>query len=102
MAVGGAAALLALLLGGGERELQRGLVLLASSVATASLASAALGLVMLAVISIARKHNLNPDNVATPIAAALGNQPSFLSTSDMVTLVSQRFISTTSYTQATW
>ena len=49
------------------------LVLATSSVVTASLASATLGLVMVLVISASRKFNVNPDNVATPIAAALGD-----------------------------
>ena len=49
------------------------LVLATSSVVTASLASATLGLVMVLVISASRKLKVNPDNVATPIAAALGD-----------------------------
>ena len=32
-----------------------------------------IGLVMLAVIAVSRRYNVNPDNVATPIAAALGD-----------------------------
>ena len=31
------------------------------------------GLVMVAVISVSRRYSVNPDNVATPIAAALGD-----------------------------
>ena len=31
------------------------------------------GLVMVAVISLSRRYSVNPDNVATPIAAALGD-----------------------------
>ena len=72
-------------------ELGRGLVLAASSVITASLASFLLGLVMVAVIgmmmvivmmimmmispvaALSRRWQVNPDNVATPIAAALGD-----------------------------
>ena len=54
-------------------NLSRALVLLASSVVTASAASFLLGLVMVAVIGLSRKYNVNPDNVATPIAAALGD-----------------------------
>jgi len=53
--------------------LNKVLVLATSSVVTASLASATLGLVMVLVISTSRKLNVNPDNVATPIAAALGD-----------------------------
>ena len=44
-----------------------------SSVATASAASFALGLVMILVIQTANNLNINPDNVATPIAASLGD-----------------------------
>ena len=53
--------------------LDKVLVLATSSVVTASFASATLGLVMVLVISASRKLNVNPDNVATPIAAALGD-----------------------------
>lgn len=49
------------------------LLLSASSVVTASLASFVLGLVMVAVILASRQFNINPDNVATPIAASLGD-----------------------------
>ena len=44
-----------------------------SSVATASAASFVLGLVMILVIQTANNLNINPDNVATPIAASLGD-----------------------------
>ena len=57
----------------GKFALAKVLVLATSSVVTASLASATLGLVMVLVISASRKLNVNPDNVATPIAAALGD-----------------------------
>ena len=39
---------------------------------TASIASFLLGLVMVLVILVSRRFNVNPDNVATPIAASLG------------------------------
>ena len=54
-------------------NISRAVVLLASSVITASAASFLLGLVMVAVIAVSRKYKVNPDNVATPIAAALGD-----------------------------
>ena len=54
-------------------DISRAVVLLASSVITASAASFLLGLVMVGVIGVSRKYNVNPDNVATPIAAALGD-----------------------------
>ena len=49
------------------------MLLASSSVCTASIASFVLGLVMVLVIMLARKFNINPDNVATPIAASLGD-----------------------------
>lgn len=49
------------------------LLLSASSVVTASLASFVLGLVMVAVILGSRRFKINPDNVSTPIAASLGD-----------------------------
>ncbi|XP_028261733.1 solute carrier family 41 member 1-like [Parambassis ranga] len=48
-------------------------VLCASSVTTAFIAALCLGLVMVAVIIGSRKVGINPDNVATPIAASLGD-----------------------------
>ncbi|KAH7947209.1 hypothetical protein HPB52_008239 [Rhipicephalus sanguineus] len=47
------------------------LLLCASSLLTASVASLALGLVMIGVVIGSRKCHVNPDNVATPIAASL-------------------------------
>jgi len=54
-------------------DLGRGLVKCASSVVTASAASFILGIVMVFVIAASRRYSVNPDNVATPIAAALGD-----------------------------
>ena len=94
--VGGLASMLAMVMawaGDLDRaEAGRGLVLAASSVITASLASFLLGLVMVAVIgmmmmmmivmmmmmispvaALSRRWQVNPDNVTTPIAAALGD-----------------------------
>lgn len=45
----------------------------ASSLATACSASLVLSLLMVAVIVFSRRYNINPDNVATPIAASLGD-----------------------------
>lgn len=50
-----------------------GLIISTASVVTASIASFLLGLVMVLVIVTSRRFNINPDNVATPIAAALGD-----------------------------
>ncbi|XP_065314054.1 solute carrier family 41 member 1-like isoform X2 [Gordionus sp. m RMFG-2023] len=59
-------------------------LLCASSILTASLASAILGLIMILVVFLSRKCHLNPDNIATPIAASLG---------DLITLSLLGFIS---------
>ncbi|XP_041837278.1 solute carrier family 41 member 3-like isoform X2 [Melanotaenia boesemani] len=48
-------------------------ILCASSVTTAFIAALSLGLVVVAVIVGSRKMGINPDNVATPIAASLGD-----------------------------
>jgi len=45
----------------------------ASSLVTASLASLILGSVMVGVIMLSKRCGINPDNVATPIAASLGD-----------------------------
>lgn len=58
---------------GGDLDLDHTLLLCASSVVTASIASFALGLVMVGVIVLSRQCRINPDNVATPIAASLGD-----------------------------
>lgn len=57
----------------GVINLKHALLLCASSVVTAFGASFILGLVMVGVIMISRHFNINPDNVATPIAASLGD-----------------------------
>ncbi|KAJ8934862.1 hypothetical protein NQ314_013136 [Rhamnusium bicolor] len=49
------------------------LLLCASSIVTAFGASFILGLIMVGVIMFSRYVNINPDNVATPIAASLGD-----------------------------
>ena len=71
----------------------KALVLAASSIVTASAASFILGIVMVGVIAVSRRYNVNPDNVATPIAAALGLSSFviyiillFLISGDLVTL----------------
>ncbi|XP_028855199.1 LOW QUALITY PROTEIN: solute carrier family 41 member 1-like [Denticeps clupeoides] len=58
---------------GGAVQLQQAAVLCASSVCTAFIAALALGLVVIGVIIISLKAGINPDNVATPIAASLGD-----------------------------
>ncbi|XP_006017844.1 solute carrier family 41 member 3 isoform X2 [Alligator sinensis] len=74
--VGLLAAVAAVILGAiskGYVELNQAAVLCASSVTTAFIAALSLGLVMIGVIIGARKVGINPDNVATPIAASLGD-----------------------------
>ncbi|XP_050682289.1 solute carrier family 41 member 1-like [Leptidea sinapis] len=57
----------------GEFDIHHAMLLCASSVLTASLASFVLGLIMIGVIVVSKKVNINPDNIATPIAASLGD-----------------------------
>jgi len=57
----------------GEGNYEQALLLCASSIVTASLASFILALIMVLVIVGARKCRINPDNVATPVAASLGD-----------------------------
>nr|XP_046168954.1 solute carrier family 41 member 1-like [Oncorhynchus gorbuscha] len=57
----------------GNFRLGHAILLCASSVATAFIASLILGIIMIGVIIAARKVGINPDNVATPIAASLGD-----------------------------
>uniref|UniRef100_A0AAY4C7X4 Solute carrier family 41 member n=1 Tax=Denticeps clupeoides TaxID=299321 RepID=A0AAY4C7X4_9TELE len=72
----------------GEFKLNHAVLLCASSVATAFIASLLLGLIMIGVIIASRKVGINPDNVATPIAASLG---------DLITLALLAGISTGLY-----
>lgn len=57
----------------GDFDISHALLLCASSVLTAFGASFILGLIMVGVILFSRQFNINPDNVATPIAASLGD-----------------------------
>ncbi|XP_008170926.2 solute carrier family 41 member 1 [Chrysemys picta bellii] len=57
----------------GHFSINHAILLCASSVATAFIASLVLGMIMIGVIIGSRKIGINPDNVATPIAASLGD-----------------------------
>ncbi|XP_076447863.1 solute carrier family 41 member 1-like isoform X2 [Babylonia areolata] len=57
----------------GGFSLNHALLLCASSIFTASVASFILGSLMVGVVLLSRRMNINPDNVATPIAASLGD-----------------------------
>ncbi|XP_030632561.1 solute carrier family 41 member 1 [Chanos chanos] len=72
----------------GQFKMGHAVLLCASSVATAFIASLLLGLIMIGVIIASRKVGINPDNVATPIAASLG---------DLITLALLAGISTGLY-----
>ncbi|KRT81724.1 hypothetical protein AMK59_6262, partial [Oryctes borbonicus] len=54
-------------------KLDHAYLLCASSLVTVSLASLVLGLITAGVIVLSRHCHINPDNVATPIAASLGD-----------------------------
>lgn len=56
----------------GEVDWGHAALLCASSLTTASLASFVLSGVMIIVVILSRKFDINPDNIATPIAASLG------------------------------
>uniref|UniRef100_A0A2K5XDR6 Solute carrier family 41 member n=1 Tax=Mandrillus leucophaeus TaxID=9568 RepID=A0A2K5XDR6_MANLE len=88
--VGLLAAVAALLLGVVSREevdVAKVELLCASSVLTAFLAAFALGVLMICIVIGARKLGVNPDNIATPIAASLGD----LITLSILALVSSFF-----------
>lgn len=57
----------------GHFNISHAVLLCASSMATAFIASLVLGMIMVGVIIGSRKIGINPDNVATPIAASLGD-----------------------------
>ncbi|XP_028934799.1 solute carrier family 41 member 2 [Ornithorhynchus anatinus] len=74
--VGFLAAVAAVILGWipeGKYRLDHSILLCSSSVATAFIASLLQGIIMVGVIVGSKKTGINPDNVATPIAASFGD-----------------------------
>ncbi|XP_021496604.1 solute carrier family 41 member 2 [Meriones unguiculatus] len=74
--VGFLAAVAAIILGWipeGKYYLSHSILLCSSSVATAFIASLLQGIIMVGVIVGSKKTGINPDNVATPIAASFGD-----------------------------
>lgn len=72
----------------GHLDIKDSLVLIAGSMSTASFASLILAGLMMFVIVISKELNINPDNIATPIAASLG---------DLVTLTILSYLCTFLY-----
>lgn len=68
-----------------EFDIPNSLVLIAGCISTASFASLILAGLMMYIILISKKFKINPDNVATPIAASLG---------DLITLTILSFLCT--------
>ena len=71
----------------GKFNINHALLLASSSVLTAALASFVLGVIMFIVILLSDRYHINPDNVATPIAASLGD----LTTLALLSWISSRF-----------
>uniref|UniRef100_A0A0M3HWV4 Divalent cation transporter n=1 Tax=Ascaris lumbricoides TaxID=6252 RepID=A0A0M3HWV4_ASCLU len=71
----------------GQAHYSTAALLAASSMVTATVASFILGLVMIIVIIVSVKLSVNPDNIATPIAASLGD----LTTLALLTLIGTVF-----------
>lgn len=80
------ATVLSIILGGDLTTFHQ-LLLGASSMGAASIASALLGTIMIGVIISSHYFRINPDNVATPIAASLGD----LVTLGLLSLLAQGF-----------
>lgn len=88
--VGFLASLAAMMFGwipAGKFSLPHAFLLCTSSVLTASFASLVLGTIMIMVVVFSRKCNINPDNVATPIAASLGDLTTLILLSSISSLL---------------
>ncbi|WP_407809608.1 SLC41A family transporter, partial [Staphylococcus aureus] len=56
----------------GKFDINHAVLLCASALITASIASVLLGIITMGIVIFSRKFKINPDNVSTPIAASLG------------------------------
>jgi solute carrier family 41 len=82
------AAILLSLVRDGQFSATHALILVSGSICTASMATLLLAAVMMCVILLSTKFRINPDNIATPLAASLG---------DLVTLLILAGIGTVLY-----
>nr|CAD7398042.1 unnamed protein product [Timema cristinae] len=57
----------------GEEDARNALLLMASGIATATSSCFVLDFILIAVIIISHRYKMNPDNVATPMAASIGD-----------------------------
>ncbi|XP_050480907.1 solute carrier family 41 member 1-like [Bombus huntii] len=88
--VGLLASLAAIILGWipeAQFDIYHALLLCASALVTASIASFLLSLVMVAVILLSKRINIDPDNIATPIAASLGDLTTLMLLSGIASLL---------------
>ncbi|XP_071863662.1 solute carrier family 41 member 1-like [Bombus fervidus] len=88
--VGLLASLAAIILGWipeAQFDIYHALLLCASALVTASIASFLLSLVMVAVILLSKQINIDPDNIATPIAASLGDLTTLMLLSGIASLL---------------
>lgn len=68
-------------------DIYHAFLLCASALVTASIASFLLSLVMVAVILLSKQINIDPDNIATPIAASLGDLTTLMLLSGIASLL---------------
>ncbi|CAK9805211.1 Solute carrier family 41 member 1 [Anthophora quadrimaculata] len=68
-------------------DIHHALLLCASALVTASIASFLLSLLMVAVVLLSKEINIDPDNIATPIAASLGDLTTLMLLSGIASLL---------------
>ncbi|CAK9820011.1 Solute carrier family 41 member 1 [Anthophora plagiata] len=68
-------------------NIHHALLLCASALVTASIASFLLSLLMVAVVLLSKEINIDPDNIATPIAASLGDLTTLMLLSGIASLL---------------